>query len=174
MLALLHALSATIVLPRTVPYGSVPRLLGARHARPPPLLVHGCRPHSASSARSVAPRRCGAPVLSDTSLDGAGGPPLQWRQAGDATAAANANTAAEWPMRGGSSGYHRMAGRLGLAPVTPLDTSAGSAAPVRFSTPLLWFIGLLTMALTVGASPITRFLTHTTTRTPSPQHHPNP
>ena len=172
MLALLHALSATIVLPRTVPYGSVPRLLGARHARPPPLLVHGCRPHSASSARSVAPRRCGAPVLSDTSLDGAGGPPLQWRQAGDATAAANANT--EWPMRGGSSGYHRMAGRLGLAPVTPLDTSAGSAAPVRFSTPLLWFIGLLTMALTVGASPITRTLTHTTTRTPSPHRHPNP
>jgi hypothetical protein len=32
-------------------------------------------------------------------------------------------TAEEWPMRGGSSGYHRMAGRL--APVTPPPPDAG-------------------------------------------------
>ena len=53
-------------------------------------------------------------------------------------------------MRGGSSGYHRMAGRP-LAPATPLDASGGPVAPVRFSTPLLWFIGVLVMALTVTA-----------------------
>ena len=53
-------------------------------------------------------------------------------------------------MRGGSSGYHRMAGRP-LAPATPLDASSGPVAPVRFSTPLLWFIGVLVMALTVTA-----------------------
>jgi len=136
MLVLLHALSAAIVLSRSVPYGSVPRLLEARHVQPPPLLAH---------ANANA----------------------------NANAASNAN-AEEWPMLGGSSGYHRMAGRLGLAPVTPLDTGAGPAAPVRFSTPLLWFIGLLTMTLTVGASPITPTLTYTTTLTSNPNHHPNP
>jgi hypothetical protein len=176
MLVLLHALSAAIVLSRSVPYGSVPRLLGARHVQPPPLLAHA----SASSTEKV---RCGTPVLSGASLDSAGGPQLPWRQTDDATAAANANAnanaasnanAEEWPMLGGSSGYHRMAGRLGLAPVTPLDTGAGPAAPVRFSTPLLWFIGLLTMTLTVGASPITPTLTYTTTLTSNPNHHPNP
>ena len=153
MLVLLHALSAAIVLPRTVP----PRRLGARHlAQPPLLLAHRWRPHtaSASSARTVGPRRCGAPVLSGASLNSAGGSQLQWRQPGDtnANAATDATAAAEeWPMIGGSSGYHRMAGRMGSVTPPPGAGSADSAAPMRFSTPLLWFIGLLTMALSAGA-----------------------
>ena len=88
MLVLLHALSAAIVLSRSVPYGSVPRLLGARHVQPPPLLAHA----SASSTEKV---RCGTPVLSGASLDSAGGPQLPWRQTDDATAAANANATAQ-------------------------------------------------------------------------------
>ena len=37
------------------------------------------------------------------------------------------------------------------APATPLDASGGPVAPVRFSTPLVWFIGVLVSSLTVAA-----------------------
>ena len=108
LVVLLHALSAALV----PPCGSVPRLLGAHHVPPPPLLARRGQTHASSSLSSlrVGPRRCGAPVLS----------------------AANADAAEE-------------------APATPLDTNGGPVAPVRFSTPLVWFIGVLVSSLTVAA-----------------------